>query len=225
MKRMKLIGLMLLAVFALGAFAAASASAEEGFLPFQALGNILGGESKLATEKGKESEAITCKKLDESHINFSSDKHGTAVVHWLECTTAGGLVGVNSLGAKAKEILIEVLFLVCLDPKTAAGTLVDSFGMEAAIVGTAHLELPSVGTLIELKGAALGAVLTTGPAKLWVVEFLGKEGKPTVTDCLEGANIKLGNLLLSKNHGAFEGASESIESVLIQFPNEVTLED
>jgi len=188
MKSIKLLGLTLLAVFALGAFAAMSASAEEGFLPLtQKTGNALGGESVLATEKG---ESIVCEKLDESTITFTNDKHGEGTLHWLNCKLKNLGLAVNSLGDESKVILAKVLFLVCLDPKNAAKTLIDNFGVAAEIDTPVHLEVPAIGTLIEVDGTALGAILTTGPAKLWVMEFKGEKGKQTVTECLEGANVK-----------------------------------
>jgi hypothetical protein len=220
MKSLKLIGLSLLALFALGVFAAASASAEEGFLPTPTTANVLGGESVLATEAfGSE---IKCGKLDASTITFSNDKHATGTLHWLECTLLGS--DIHSLGAKAKEILVAISFLGCLDPKSGA-TLVDEFGVSGEVQGTAHLEAPALGVLVEVAGAALGAVLTKGKAKLFSVEFKGSKGKQTVTECLEGANKKVHNLIASTNHGEFKPASENVVGGLVQFTKEVELED
>jgi hypothetical protein len=224
MKSLKLIGLSLMAFFALGSFAA-SAYAEEGFLvggnttPTTAL--LLGGKSTYATES--EPAAISCPLLDSTTITFSNDKHGKAVLHWLKCTILG--FEAHSLGAKEGEILVPVLFLVCLDAKNAAGTLVDAFGVSGEVEGTAHIESPVIGSLVELKGAMLGAILTSGKATLFNVEFLGKEGKQTVTKCLEGANEKVHNLLVSTNHGTFKAASENVEIGLIQFPASTELMD
>ncbi len=115
MKQMKLIYLALLAVLALGAFAAATASAEEGFLPKQATGNALGGESTLNAG----GISIVCKLLDESTITFTNDKTGEGTLHWLGCKAAG-LFAAKSLGATGAEILAKVKFLVCLDAKNGA---------------------------------------------------------------------------------------------------------
>jgi hypothetical protein len=223
MKSLKLIGLSLLAVFALGVFAAASASAEEGFLP-TSKANALGGLSKLETSAGA---VIHCAKLDSSPITFSNDKHAKGTFHWLECTEGTFGTPVNSLGAKTGEILVPILLLVCLEPKDANGNLIDEFGVSGEIEGKLHLEAPSLGVLIEVLGAALGAVLTKGEAKLFVVEFTnnGIAGEQTVKDCLEGANVKLHNLLSSTNHGAEELASEDVQGGLVQFEKATVLMD
>ena len=94
MRHLKLMGLSLLAVIALGALAAATASAEEGFLPTPTTGTVLGGISLLETTAGSK---IECKELDDSTITFSNDKHGKATLHWLGCK-AEGLFAINSLG-------------------------------------------------------------------------------------------------------------------------------
>jgi len=222
MKSMKLIGLSLLALFALGAFAA-SASAEEGFLP-TSKANILGGASTLETKAGSK---IKCEKLDESAVTFTNDKTATATLHWSGCR-AEGLFAVNSTGDAAEVILVKVKFLVCLDPKSSAGTLVDEFGVAGEVEGTAKLEVPAAKAEIEVKGTALGAVLTTGKAKLFSVEFLAaaaKEGKQAVTECLQGTTKIVHNLLANKNKGAFEAASENVVGGLIQFEKETELMD
>jgi hypothetical protein len=222
MKRMKLIGLSLLAIFALGAFAAATASAEEGFLPTPSTGTALGGKSVLEST-GKAN--ITCASLDDSTITFENDKHGKATLHWLGCK-GEGLFGVNSLGDKAEEILAEVLFLVCLDPTNAAGTLIDNFGIIGEVVGKLHLEVPAVGQLQIVTGAALGAILTTGKAKLWVIEFNGSAGAQTVTDCKQGTTTILHSLKTENNEsGKTEAASELVVGGLLQFAAEVELMD
>jgi hypothetical protein len=223
MKSLKLIGLSLLAALALAAFAAASASAEEGFLP-TSKANILGGLTILETSSGSK---VHCGKLDSSPVTFSNDKHFKATLHWLECTEGTFGQMFNSLGAKPGEVLVPVLVLVCLDPKDATGKLIDEYGVSVEIEGKLHLEVPTLGVLLEVLGAALGAVLTKGKAKLFVVEFTnnGIAGEQTVKDCLEGANVKLHNLLISTNHGAEELVSVDVQGGLIQFEKETELMD
>jgi len=225
MKSLKLIGLSLLALFALGVFAAASASAEEGFLPLKVKeGNALGKLSILETSNGSK---IECAELDASTITFSNDKHGKATFHWLKCKEGTFGFPASSLGSKEGEILAKVLLLVCLDPKDAAGKLIDEYGVSGEIEGNLHLEVPSLGVLIEVLGAALGAILTKGKAKLFSVEFTnnGTAGEQTVKDCLEGANVKLHTLMSSMNHKPEELASELVEGGLVQFKEEVELMD
>jgi hypothetical protein len=223
MTRIKVVGLALLAILALGAFAATTALAEEGFLlpgggKFT-LVSVLGGETKFEAAGGT---SVTCKKLDETHFEVESDKHAKVTLHWLECTSLG--FPVNSLGDKSGEILMPVLLLVCLDPNNVEGKLVDEFGI-AVEIEKGHLEVPALGSLIELNGRFLGAILTKGEAKLWSVEFLGAKGKQTVTKCLEGKSEKLHNLTSSTNHGAAEALSVNITGGLLQFDQTVILED
>jgi hypothetical protein len=221
MKRMKLIGLMLLAVFALGAFAAATASAEEGFLPTQKTGNALGGESTLNAG----GISIVCKKLEESAITFTNDKTGTGTLRWTGCKAAG-LFAMKSLGATgAEEVLAPVKFLICLDAKNGT-TLVDNFGIAGEVVGKLHLEVPAVGQLTLITGTVLGAILTAGPAKLYSMEFLGAKGKQTITSCLQGATTLTHNLMTEENeNGKPVASSENVTGGLLQFKEEVKLED
>jgi hypothetical protein len=218
MKRFKPIGLLLLAIFALTAFAASTASAEEGFLPKQEKGNLLGGESKLEAEGAP---AIICKKLDESKFTFTSDKHGSGTVHWLECKAS--VFPANSLGDASEVILVATELLVCLDPKNAEGKLLANFGVAGEVSGV-HLEVPALGVLVEVNGRALGTIEGV-KAKLFGSKFEGEKGKQTVTECLEGANVKKHTLTSSENHGPAKAASENVVGGLIQFPAEVELMD
>jgi hypothetical protein len=220
MKRLRPIGLLLLAVFALGAFAASTASAEEGFLPKAETANVLGGQSTLELEGG--SAAIVCKKLDESKFTLTNDKHATGTLHFLECK-AGGLFPANSLGDASEVYLVPTEFLVCLDPKNSVGTLLANFGIAGEVKGV-HLEVPATGSLLEVNGRALGTLEGT-KGKLFGSKFEGKGGKQTVTKCLEGANEKTHNLTSSENHGAAKPASLNIAGGLVQFPVEVELMD
>ena len=225
MKSIKLLGLSLLAIFALGAFAV-SASAEEGFLPSPGTATVLGGLSTLGVEKGG---TIECLELDDSTITFLSlepDGHAEAIFHWLDCK-AGGLFDAHSKGALKGEILVEVLLLVCLDPKNSAGKLLSEYGFLVLVIEGAgkvlDLEIPATSTLIEIKGQALGALLTV-KGKLFLVDITGKEGKQeTAVECLVNGKPVKHNLLASENKGVFKNASEEVKGGLIQFTKEVEL--
>jgi hypothetical protein len=221
MKRMKLIGLSLLAIFALGAFAVASASAEEGFLPLKVkTATALGGESTLSSGGIAD---IVCKELDDSTITFTNDKTASGTLHWLGCK-AGGLFAAKSLGASgSEEILAPTKFLVCLDAKNGT-TLVDNFGV-AGTVEKLHLEVPGLGILAIVNGTALGAILTAGPAKLWSMEFIGKKGVQTITSCKQGETTITHNLTSAENEGTPAAASENVVGGLLQFTEEQKLED
>jgi hypothetical protein len=226
MKSLKLTGLLLLAAFTLAAVDAASAAAEAGFLlggtgtPKTA--TILGGEFRLeSSSKAK----YGCEALDQSTLTFTNDKTATTVLHLLGCSF--DKFAFNSKGDKSGEVLLSLKFLVCLDPKNSAGTLLNEFGIAAEIEGTLTLEVPGIGEDIELKGTLLGAILTAGSAKLFVVAFTnsGTAGEQTVKRCLEGATTLEDNLLSSFNRGAFELVSEEVPSGLLQFAQAAALMD
>ena len=225
MKSLKLIGLAPMAVFALGAFAA-SASAEEGFLvggggtPKTTI--FLGGKLVLETSNKTKFE---CTKVDDTTLTFTNDKTFTSTLLFLGCKSLG--FAVNSEGDAAETVLVPVKFLVCLDPKNVKGELIDEFGIAGEVVGTLKLKIPAAGIGIEVKGTTLGAVLTKGSATLFNVEFKGSgtAGEQAVTSCLQGTTTLTHNLLESFNKGAFELASETIESGLIQFEKATELMD
>jgi hypothetical protein len=219
MKSMKLFGLSLLALLALGALVASSASAVEGFLvggtATPTTANVLGGESILETSAKI---PIKCATLDDSTITFESDHHAKGTLHWLGCKSLGQ--AAKTKPDTGEEILVPVLFLVCLDPLNAKKELVALYGVIGETTETATIEIPTLGAKIEVKGAVAGAILTSGSTKLFVVDFTGKEGKQTVTDCKQ---IPTGTLvepllLSNKNGGAFEASSENVTAGLIQFP-------
>jgi hypothetical protein len=84
MKPLKIIGLMLMALFALGAFAASTALAlEVGVLPNANFTGI-GGEQVLGNLAG---EATKCTALSilEGKFNVGSDDEGTANLHFTGC--------------------------------------------------------------------------------------------------------------------------------------------
>jgi hypothetical protein len=224
MKRFKPIGLLLLAIFALGAFAASTASAEEGFLEAgggkPAKGTLLGGASTLAIEGG--AAEIKCTTLDDSTFTFSNDKHATGTIHWLGCKAAG-VFPFDSLGDSSEIILVPAELLVCLDAKNSAGTLLANFGI-AVEVKAVHLEIPATGSLIEVNGRALGTI-EGAKGTLFGSKFEGAKGTQTVTKCLEGANEKTHNLTGAENHGTPKPASENVVAGLLQFPKEVELMD
>jgi hypothetical protein len=113
---------------------------------------------------------------------------------------------------------------VCLDPK-GGGKLIDNFGVAAELDTPLHLET-GFGTLQLVTGTLLGAILTTGSAKLWVMEFNGSAGTQTVTECLEGKGVKTHTLKSETNeNGKAEALSINVVGGLLQFKEEVKLED
>jgi hypothetical protein len=192
MKRLRIIGLALLALLALGAFAASMASAIEGILPITATGSGEGGEAKLETTA---KESIVCKKVTILEIKFTTDEKGTANLHFSNCL-AFGTLPVSSLGDESGIILSKVNVLVCLvEPKTLVfGLLI------AAITLPEHLEVPSVGQLLLVKGAVIARLENGNKGKEFLFLLKGKEGKQTeATEC---------EILGSKFKHSFESAND-----------------
>jgi hypothetical protein len=221
--RLRTIGLALLALLVLGAFAASVASAEEGFLPLT---------NKKATFVGKKAIftagtlAISCSVIDLalSPVTFANDKHGTGTIHFLKCSSAG--LSITSLGDGKEEILVPGEFLVCLEPKNAAGKVLGEFGI-AVEVSKIHLEVPSLGQLIELNGRLIGLVLAKAkePLKNFKVDFNAPEKKQEVASCIEGKNIKEHSLKSEINHAEPVGATEAIEGGELEFEEAQELMD
>jgi hypothetical protein len=175
MKRLRIIGLALLALFALGAFAASMASAEEGVLPNTATGTATGGVATLETTN---KEKISCTAVNVLEIKFSTDQKGTATIHFTGCKAEGALPA-NSLGDANEVILSKVNVLVCLvEPKTLV------FGLLIQPKETEHIEVPSVGQLVLVKGAVIAKSDSANSGKEFLYLLKGKAGVQTeATEC------------------------------------------
>jgi hypothetical protein len=218
MKQMKLIGLAIFAILALGTMSAASAIAEEGFLPKQATATVLGKTTTFANA----TQSTTCGELMSSTITMTTDEHGSATLWWLKCTAGGGLFSVNSLGDKAGEILAKVLFLVCLDPKDINDKLLQEFGLVIETDEPVHLELPAAGLLLVISGRVIGTIATIGTTKLFVIQFSGSAGSQTARSCTKGTESKQDTLTVEENESKKPANfSLNIEGALLQFPNAV----
>ncbi|HWY17772.1 MAG TPA: hypothetical protein VNY27_03570 [Solirubrobacteraceae bacterium] len=165
MRAVRLVGLSLMAVFAISAVAASSASAGE--LLFKAgTGNIVGGgflsSGGLSVLQSKGGSKVHCKEV-RSHGKFLSTTLGDVLIRFLGCTTvAFGSVTLNctSTGAGTGEIHLPL-----------ATTL---FHLGLAHLG-ANTSIPAVDVLLDeevkfkcgvnsvtVKGAAIGALLVNG---------------------------------------------------------------
>ena len=105
MKRIKLLGLILIAVFATTAITATAAYAEnpeilfkKGALPVKL--KFTSNEGTLLSEKA----VIECKK-DKGEAELTTSDAGTWTVEFTECTAASGAVKCRSLGDKTGTIL------------------------------------------------------------------------------------------------------------------------
>jgi hypothetical protein len=189
MKRLRIIGLALFALFALGAFAASMASAEEGILPNTVTGSGEGTEAKLETTN---KENITCKKVKILEIKFKTDQKGTATLHFEGCL-AEGVLPVNSLGDASGVILSKVNVLVCLvEPKALVFGLLIQAANEKGEPITEHIEVPSVAQLLLVKGAVIAKSDSTNAGKEFLYLLKGKEGvQKEATECeINGTKFK-----------------------------------
>lgn len=194
MKRLQLFGLMLMAVFALGAAVTATASAaERGVLTLVveptvlALGENLANIGKLASN-GK---SIECKKMWILHIEMgpvagSGGKHFNLTnkdldIHFSECKT-GGLFSCKTGTDPAGVILVLTLVHLINLLDKEKGNLVPGF---AALVLNEKLEnkpllieCTSFGK-IEVRGTALG-----------IVEPLNAKKEITLTEEVEKVGVE-----------------------------------
>jgi hypothetical protein len=198
MKRFQII-VALFALCALGAITTSVATAEQGFLPRKTNDVTLASTGAVTFETASKTQ-IKCAKLDESPGTLSSDKHWTVTLHVLGCKALG--FAMNSLGDKSEELLAETLVLFC-------GFLLSFPFVHLAfeLDKGSHLEIPAVGVLLELAGQVLGDILTTGPAKEYLVDFSGKEGKQNTTECKDGKETKKNTLTTETNHSGTKEAT------------------
>jgi hypothetical protein len=170
MSRLRTIGLMMLALVALGAFTVSAASAVEGVSPPTNFSGT-GGAAELATLGN---EKITCTALKLLEGKFLTEKeqtqHGTANLHLSGCKV-NEILPANTLGDEKEVILIKVLFLICL---VISATL--TFGILILPQEAAHIEVPSISALLLVKGSAIAQLEGAG-LKGKVFQFVLKKKK------------------------------------------------
>jgi len=156
MKRLKILGLALLALFALGAVMAGAAFGEEGALVPQNV-TIRGGTQIL---ENLNKESITCTLVEGTGVPLPSgepdhDTHSTGTLTCKGCKSSLGFA-CSTLGDASETILIKVLYLLCLveSVKLVWGILIAP--KELPI----HIEVPAVKALILIKGAVIALLLT-----------------------------------------------------------------
>jgi hypothetical protein len=228
MKHARLIGLLFVVLSALGAAAASTALAEEGFLPLKAKKAVLegGGKATLQTVSG---ETIICSKTDPVTITHTTDKLGSGTLLFLECSAAG--IKVNSPGDGAGVVLVPVLVEVCL---VVSKELV--FGLAVKIGAKAEgeevvIENAGVGLKIKVKNTAIGRLLEGAgkKAKVFTLQFAGEKGVQKVApECVnEKGEVKKHNLAAESTISKkFEAASQNLsEEVKLVFEEEMELMD
>jgi hypothetical protein len=220
MKSLKIIGLMLMALFALGAFTASAAMAlEEGVLPNA---NFTGtGTTQTLETLTKEKIQCTALNILEGKFNVGSDDEGTANLHFTGCK-AEGIFPVNTLGDLKEVILALVKFNVCLINSKEL-----KFGIAIeAIEKTVHIEVPSVGKLLLVTGLVIAELAAAGTkGKEFKDKATGKEGHPSVLKC-EALGKTFTHSYASADDSAKVDEHASQEgSFTLKFEKEVEFED
>jgi hypothetical protein len=223
MKPLKIIGLMLTALFALGAFAAGAAMAlEEGVLPNASFTGT-GGVQVLETLAG---EATKCTALNilEGTFNVGSDDEGTANLHFTGCKAGSGIftVAVNSLGDLKEVILAKVKFNVCLINSAEL-----KFGIAIeAIEKPFHIEVPAIGALLLVTGLVIAELAAAGTkGKEFKDKATGKEGHPSVLKCEALGKTFTSNYASAKDSASKDEHASQNGSFTLTFAEEVKFED
>jgi hypothetical protein len=221
MKPLTIIGLVLMALFALGAFTAGTAMAlEEGVLP-NANFTGTGGVQLLETLGG---ENITCTALNilEGRFNAGSDDEGTANLHYTGCTGPLGLA-FNSLGDEAKVVLQKVKFTICLinSPELKFGIAIE------AIEKPFHIEIPGLGALLLINGLVIAELEGAGTkGKEFKDKLSGTKGDPlSALKCEALGKTFTYNYALAKDSAKEDEHASWNSSFTLKFEKEVAFED
>ena len=152
MRVLKLSAILFILVLSAGALANSASAANPEFLD-NVTGNTFWGESAVGRLKAG-AFTIECKK-DMFFIpsgKVTGSKTLEAPIAFENCQLLG--LATNSLGDPAKTILVAAKGTLCYISKAAK-----TVGVEFQITPV-HIEVPSVGELVEVTGTALGAVKT-----------------------------------------------------------------
>jgi len=216
MKHFRILGLAVLALFALSAFAAGMASAEEGVLPPSNF-TVTGGTQTLTNLR---EETIVCKAVTGTGkflTEKEKDQHATGTLDFTGCTASG--FAANTLGDEKEVILAKVLYLICLtEPKTLLfGVLV------LALENPVHIEVPIIKALILVKGYTIGSLETEKEAKGKVVAVLFNEKD-------KHATCEINGTLFTSTYLASIDSKEDVDAfqsglVTVTFEKEVTFMD
>jgi hypothetical protein len=218
MNRLRLLGLTLISVFALGAIVAATAVAEEaGFLYLAKESGVVtftgsGGAGKLKTAAG----SIKCTetKVEEGESNASETTHirlGKLKVHFLGCKQVKGKseLACNSEGATKESILLTLdwhLVNVRVNNVLRPGIFI-------LLLKIVILECGGGTAKVEIKGNVLGEsspTLESEDAKVIAYKFLG--GSTVTCDSEDALCLTLAKEPLEANFsGKFEPAEEETE--------------
>jgi hypothetical protein len=204
MRKLTAIGAAIAAVAALSTIATtmASAAAPEfeskskefpgKFTSFGGLGTLkIVGGSEVVCEKSRGTGEVLSAKETLDTINFEKCK-------------AEGIVGAHSLGDPEGTILTTTKGTPCLIKEKDVGILLEP-------TGAIHIEIPSVATLLLIKGSITGSITPIGVFTLRSELALTVTGGKQVPEECEG---KKDELLTSKNGGAFEKSTLASTGVI-----------
>jgi hypothetical protein len=224
MKRLRIIGTSLLALFALGAIAASAASAAEGLLPLTKKGfTVLGSQVSIEDSGSKQ---IKCEKLT-GKATMSSDVVGEGTLEFKECSSAGlaafSLDMKETTVVKEAEVLGKVKLEICLVNSEKL-----TFGIAMTLQESVHVTIKALGTLIVISGTVI-IQIDSLKGKLLVVLIVGKKGVQEVApECKdEKGGVKKHTLTAASDAAHKESlpASLSVEKALTQHEEEVELMD
>lgn len=216
MQRLKILGVALMAVFALGAFVSATASAEVKVLP-EAAESFKGESGKGTLEVLKSKFAVTCQK-DKSEGTFEAKKPlGTFHIDFEECTTIGGIVTCTGLG-EASGIILTLGTTHLVFDKLGTGA---ELGVGVLfLVEPTHFECAGVLQIVE--GQVLCLITPVGKKAnhFEITCTKGKEkGDPgeTVYWNEAGTEVKMGEelLLTKENEKAGVMSGESTTALIL----------
>jgi predicted dehydrogenase len=183
----KLVGMAVVAVLALGLVGVASASAT-ALIHFSSTGSFSGkgGEAKLETSNGK---LVTCKK-GTAKGNVTSEEHGTVLIEFEECTTKVSIVTAKCTTTESKKTVgtegnIHVLALILLGSDTAPpedkpAVLIQPENSSGASIPTTF-SCSALGQTAELtvEGSVIGLVKNTTTSGKKTIELSLAKGSKT----------------------------------------------
>jgi len=202
MRRFKVLGLAVMAVFALASVLSASAfaSSPENLPVSASERTYTGGSEGSVTLEG--ATKVTCTSAPSSGGEAPGATSGTYHIDFKGCTTLGGAVKCQSLGDPKGEILVSGTWSLPWDVLSELLTAI-LFEQE-----TVHLECAT--TLVEVKGKVLCLDLEATSSKTThSFHCIANKTEATEKTYYDGSgNAHTAQLLCSINHGEFKECAE-----------------
>jgi hypothetical protein len=240
MKRMKMVGLCLVAVFALSATAVSTASAapEFGVCQAQAGGKFLNSTCSKSATPGKEKYELTpvvknkftsaikagtlatletvggtkivCKGETSGGEIKNSTEVGKVIAHFTECSTSG--LQCTTAGAAPGEIVTSPLGGALGVEKTGTKPPFNNKLAEELHSESGNVaEFSCAGLKVVVKGAVLHPVTTNKPVETTTEKFKATKGKQKPEKFVGGPVITLES---NTNGGPFERSGQTIEAIV-----------